>query len=124
MFRSILIVGLRGAIGAALRYIINILTYKFQFSEIPIATFLVNIIGCFLAGLFLNLIEKNIQLSDDLRLLLITGFCGGLTTFSALTIEEYSFISNKQFLLASVYLGVTVTLGLVAFWLGSLWFKS
>lgn len=124
MFRSILIVGLGGAIGAALRYIINISTLKFQFSDIPIATLLVNIIGCFLAGMFFHLVEKNIEFSDDLRLLLITGFCGGLTTFSALTIEEYSFISNKQFLLASVYIGLTVTFGLLAFWAGSLCFKS
>lgn len=84
--KQLLIVFVGGGTGSVLRFIIG--KYLNNLHSIPFGTFLVNIIGCFLIGLFLGSTSKNNWLSLEMTLLLATGFCGGFTTFSSFIYES------------------------------------
>ena len=88
MLKSILLVGVGGAAGSMLRYLTALLVNRYANSHFPWATFTVNILGCFLIGLLFGLLDKQQVANQNIRLLLITGFCGGYTTFSAFSIEN------------------------------------
>ena len=81
--KNLLIIAFGGSLGSILRYLTTLFVNKYINSSFPYATFLTNCLGCFMIGLFFGYLEKNNALSQDLKLFLITGFCGGYTTFSA-----------------------------------------
>ena len=83
MIKQILLVGLGGGLGSVFRFLTSLLTAKYYSNAFPIATFTANILGCFLIGLLIGILGQSIQTNQNLKLLLITGFCGGYTTFSA-----------------------------------------
>ncbi|WNM18682.1 fluoride efflux transporter CrcB [Flavobacterium capsici] len=118
MLKTILYIAIGGAIGSVLRYLTNVLVSKFWMNAFPLATFIVNIIGCFLIGLFVGYLEKNQFTNDSLKWFLITGFCGGFTTFSAFSIENQFLFQNNNTLLAFAYIGLSVFLGILAVWFG------
>ena len=82
-----LIVMLGGSLGAVGRYSISLLAAKTWGTHFPWGTLLVNLIGCFLIGLIFALADRTRLLTPGLRLLLITGFLGALTTFSSFSLE-------------------------------------
>lgn len=114
MFKQILLVGLGGATGSIFRFLMSAFISKYCFTIFPFATFAVNILGCFCIGLFAGLFPSN----DDLRFLLIVGFCGGYTTFSTLASENLFLIQSNQILIAIVYTLLSVVVGVAAVWLG------
>ncbi|MDX9788469.1 MAG: fluoride efflux transporter CrcB [Desulfobacterales bacterium] len=81
------LVMLGGSFGAASRYGVSLLTVKLWGSGFPWGTLLVNLAGCFLIGLLFALSDRVRFLSPDMRLLLITGYLGALTTFSSFSLE-------------------------------------
>ena len=86
-----------GFFGAIARYYLsNQLSKKLYF---PLATFLINIFGCFLIGCILNF-----DVSNNINLLITIGFLGAFTTFSTFAIEVVQLVEKKQFLLAIVYI--------------------
>ena len=118
MLKTALIIALGGGLGSILRYFTSVLVSKYWSSNFPLATFIVNSIGCLLIGFIIGLLEKN-QLSDSrLKLFLVTGICGGLTTFSAFGMENYNLFQNNNSLLAFVYIAMSIVIGLLAIWLG------
>ena len=118
MIRTLLIIALGGGIGSAFRYLTYLFLQKYYNTYFPIATFVVNIIGCLLIGLFVGLIEKNELENSNIKWFLITGLCGGFTTFSAFGLENFSLFQNNQYGLAFIYIGSSVITGLLAVWLG------
>jgi CrcB protein len=118
MIKSILLVGLGGAVGSMLRYLTSILINKYTNSHFPWATFTVNILGCFLIGLLFGMLEKQQIASQNIKLLFITGFCGGYTTFSAFSIENVSLLQGQHSLVAFAYMAASIIAGLGAVWLG------
>jgi len=82
-----LLVMLGGSLGAASRYGIGLLTAKLLGTNFPWGTLTVNLSGCFIIGLLFALADRVHLLTPDVRLLLITGYLGALTTFSSFTLE-------------------------------------
>ena len=118
MIKQILLVGLGGGLGSVFRFLTSLLTAKYYSNAFPLATFTANILGCFLIGLLIGILGQNIQANNNLRLLLITGFCGGYTTFSTFASENFSLLQTNNYLTAILYIGTSIFAGLLAVWLG------
>ena len=114
MLRQLLLVALGGALGSAMRYLTAILLARHYTGSIPLATLVVNVLGCFLIGLLIGLCSE----TTYLRLLFITGFCGGFTTFSTFTAESYVMFREGAYGLALLYIAGSVLIGLLALWIG------
>ena len=124
ILKQILLVGLGGAVGSIFRYLISRLTFSDKsWFAFPMATFIVNLIGCFLIGLLIGLSYKQISFDHNLKLLLITGFCGGFTTFSAFSLESLQLYQSGHFLTLAGYILLSVILGILLVWLGMLFVK-
>jgi CrcB protein len=115
--KNIILVFLGAGFGGVLRYAIgNII--KWNGTNFPWATFVVNIIGSFLIGLILAYSLKNETFSTNYKLLLTTGVCGGFTTFSALSAESLQLIKQGNWMLALAYIICSIVLGIVACGIG------
>lgn len=117
MIKGVLLVGLGGAAGSILRFLCQRWTSSLNLS-FPVGTFLVNIIGCFLIGLFFSYATKHVNFNYDMQLLLMTGLCGGFTTFSAFTLEGMGLIKQDKTGMFLFYIAASVLLGLFATWIG------
>jgi len=118
MIKEVSIIGIGGAVGSILRYTTGQYIAKQFPHAIPTGTLLVNIIGCLLIGFLIGFFDKQQIINAHLKLLLITGFCGGFTTFSTFAAENYNLITNNQIPQALLYIGLSVILGLLAVWAG------
>lgn len=112
MIRNLLLVALGGAGGSVLRYMLSNINTSF-----PWGTFAVNVLGSFLIGLLVGLMSKGL-LSPEMKLLLVTGFCGGFTTFSTFANESFSMMKAGDVLLTALYVGASVIIGILAVWGG------
>jgi CrcB protein len=112
MIKQLILVGLGGGVGSVMRFLVSKIT--FAQGSFPWATFIVNIAGCFLIGLLIGLSAKHQFLDANMRLLLVTGFCGGFTTFSTFSAENvYLYQAGNYFSLAS-YVSLSVIAGFAA----------
>lgn len=96
MWLSILAIFFGAGFGALLRAGFNVLTVSAA-SVIPLGTLLSNMVGGYLVGLAVAYFGNNPQLSPEWRLLVVTGFLGGLTTFSSFSAEVVGFIQRGEF---------------------------
>ena len=113
MLRNILLVAIGGAIGSVCRYLLS----GINVASWPWGTFAVNILGSLFIGLLVGLISKGI-VSPEIKLLLVTGFCGGFTTFSTFANESFSMMKAGDALQMALYVAASVVIGILAVWLG------
>lgn len=118
MINSYLIVGLGGAAGSMLRYGIQRLFSIHHAGAFPTGTLLVNISGCFLIGVLWGIVSRSLSWNEEMKLLLMTGFCGGFTTFSAFTLEGIGLLKESKTSLFIIYLTASVLGGLLATFIG------
>ena len=116
--QKLLLVGIGGFTGSVFRYIIARLVDERASRIIPFGTLTVNIAGCFIIGIIYGLLLRKLDMSENVRLLLGVGFCGGFTTFSAFALENLTFIQQKNFGNVLLYSLVSVVLGIMAVWGG------
>lgn len=117
---------LGGGLGSVLRYMISMLGQHMKLNPIswwgqtllPWPTLAANLLGCLLIGLFYSLSDR-LGWSSDTRLLLITGLCGGFTTFSTFSNEGLSLLRSGHIGMFVLYFSLTLILGLAAVWLGN-----
>ena len=101
-----------GAVGAVIRYALS-RAYPVRPGHLPGGILIVNVVGSALAGAVLGLAERA-AVGDDLRLIIVTGFCGGLTTFSTWTVETVELVDGGRWRAALLNVLVTVTVGLAS----------
>lgn len=111
--KQLLLVFFGGGLGSAARFLFTKFLHPNSVT-FPTSTFCVNVIGCFLIGIFMGWSLKGQNLSDNQSFLLITGFCGGFTTFSAFAAENHFFLKNGDYIQFIIYTLGSLILGLLA----------
>ena len=115
MFIKCLSVGIGGFIGSVLRYLLSEIPVK-QINY-PINTLFTNIIGAIIIGAVVSYADRT-GMPPEKLLLLKTGFCGGLTTFSTFSHETFRLIEKGNLLLAGNYVVLSVACSIVGVYIG------
>ncbi len=118
-----LIAGFGGFIGTIFRFLISRYVQLSVVSTFPWGTFLVNIAGSFLIGVFFGISEKGQFMTAEWRLFLTVGLCGGFTTFSSFSNDALLLLENNEIFRFVTYAGLSFLLGLLAVFLGRLLIK-
>lgn len=120
MIKAYIAVFAGGGLGSVLRYWVQLAMHeRIVAYSFPWATFAVNVAGGFLIGLFYALTAK-FNLSEEVRLFLTAGLCGGFTTFSTFSNDCVAMLRHGDTLVCLVYVCLSVVLGIVACFLGGM----
>jgi CrcB protein len=112
-----LLIAVGGAAGSLLRYLLGGVVQRMSASGFPVGTMFVNVSGCFLIGILVRQF-MNMQLTPEVRALLVVGFCGGFTTFSTFSAETLGLIEGGEYARAMSYVLLSVALCLGATFAG------
>lgn len=113
MWIKLMLVMLGSAVGGGCRFLISKFITDNVSGSFPFGTFVVNMAGCLVIGLLFGLIDRGIEIPSNLRVLLITGFCGGFTTFSTFAHENYLLFEDSRFWLVFIYAVLSFAVGLL-----------
>ena len=111
-----LMVFLGGGLGALTRYLFYLILPRVSY--FPLGTLIANFLGCFIATFVFTFLVYKTEVNSAYRLLLITGFCGGLSTLSALSVELTVFIQNQEYLRAILYVVISLLICTISVILG------
>lgn len=119
MWMMLLAVFIGGGTGSVLRWALSMRFNTTAVSVLPIGTLLANLAGAFIIGAALAYFSRHAQLPAHWKLLITTGFCGGLTTFSTFSAEVFTFINGGQLAAAGIHtlvnLGGSLLMTAIAF---------
>ena len=108
-----------GALGAAARYLVYVGTTGVLDFEAPVATLIVNVVGSFLMGLWIEAAALALAVSQQAQLFFVVGVLGGFTTFSAFALDFAVLLYERgRFALCLAYVGASVALSLAALFAG------
>lgn len=120
MIKLLFIIGTGSFLGGIARFLTSRFIQNTVVSAFPYGTFVVNIIGCFLIGLFYGLSERGNFMTAEWRMFLTVGFCGGYTTFSTFANENVALLRDGNVFYFALYTGLSVFIGILATYLGNL----
>ncbi|MBX2931130.1 MAG: fluoride efflux transporter CrcB [Chitinophagaceae bacterium] len=115
IWKNILLVGFGGGAGSIVRYLVYILVKHKNF---PYSTFIVNIIGSFFIGTMMAYYTKQNVSAEQWKLLIVTGFLGGFTTFSAFSWDTLQLLQQQRYSIALLYIIATFLLSFIAVFVG------
>lgn len=118
--RLLLLAALGGAVGSGARHLVNVGFGRWLGAGFPWATLLVNVVGGFLMGVLIAALAAKFQGSLEFRTFLATGVLGGLTTFSAFSMDFVMLMERQELALAGAYVIASVALSILALYAG-LW---
>jgi CrcB protein len=115
---QLLAIGLGGAVGAVLRFVVSTGIHRVAGRDFPYGTLSVNILGSLLMGFLYILLIERLSLGAEWRAVLLVGLLGAFTTFSTFSIETLNLIENGELVKAGANILLSVSLCLLAAWLG------
>ena len=118
MWKLMLLAGAGGFVGTCARFLVNNLFLRVWKLQFPLATFTVNILGCFIFGLISGILQRSGIISPRINAILIVGFCGGFTTFSTFSAETFNLFNNGLGLTSVGYICASILAGVLAVWFG------
>ena len=119
LIEKIFYVGVGGFVGANARYWLGGWISNRYGAAFPYATFVINVTGSFILGLFMTLITERYIAPSGLSLVVAIGFVGAYTTFSTFEYETFALVRSGSLLMALLNVVLSVVAGFVAVWLGA-----
>jgi CrcB protein len=118
MIRQVLLVGLGGGLGSIARFLCQRWAAYIYPNAFPWGTMAVNVLGSLLIGVFWGMSFKSFASNENWKLFLMTGICGGFTTFSAFSLESINLLRENRSMLFFVYIACSVIICLLATYAG------
>jgi CrcB protein len=115
-----LLIAIGGALGTIARFWVTSTITSRMGIKFPYGTLIVNLTACLVIGFTLTYMSKRVDLNPAWRFLFPIGFIGAYSTFSTYEWETLSTLRSGAFVLAALYAGGSLILGLVAVWAGSI----
>jgi len=108
-----------GVIGSLLRWLVSLALPLIE-GELPWATFIANASGCFVIGFYAALTgpDGRLFVGPRMRQFVMTGICGGYTTFSGFSLETFRFLTTADLRSAALYVAIALASWLACVWLG------
>lgn len=116
--QQLIYIGLAGAAGTLIRYWLSEWTARKFGETFPAGTLVVNLVGCFLAGLLFYVMFERYTVSPTARAVVLIGLLGGFTTFSAFGLQTFTLVRDGELGLALINIGVSNVAGLLLVWAG------
>ena len=121
---TLLMIAIGGGIGSVTRYLTSVWAAGKFGADFPYGTLIVNVVGCYLIGLFMVIATERFILPPHVRLLVASGFLGGLTTFSSFGYETLKLMQDGALFPAIQNIAANLFIGLSATWLGIICARS
>ncbi len=118
MIRKIFLIAAAGALGTLSRYSLAGFVHRLFGASFPWGTLAVNFMGCFFAGLLWTLFENRWPVSGETRMIVLLGFFGAFTTFSAFILETGQLVRSSEWIHAAVNVSLQMGLGFLALFAG------
>ncbi|PJZ53861.1 fluoride efflux transporter CrcB [Leptospira adleri] len=118
--RTLVLIGIGGAIGSVLRYLLQYCFGTTLGFKLPLGTLTANLLGSFLIGIVYAISERFPSINPEWRFFIASGFCGGFTTFSTFSFESLQMLKTGNYILFFAYIGVSV-FGGIGFALAGVW---
>lgn len=115
---QVFLIAIFGVVGVLSRYGVDLALSRFN-TTFPWSTFLVNFLGCLLAGAIWGLQSRSVVLPPTLALAILVGFCGGFTTFSAFAVQTLNMVDAGAIGTALRYAILSPAAALVGVFLGA-----
>jgi CrcB protein len=118
MFQRLLLIGVAGLAGTLCRYGLSGFVARRVGETFPTGTLLVNVIGCFVAGVLLYTLNERFLISELVRTTLMIGFLGGFTTFSSFGVQTFTLMREGEMFFAIMNVLLSNVIGIASVWVG------